>query len=98
MPQKDKLFKVSFRHLERKTNLHVVEAKKIEPRFCMIKPIAINISIPGKDVVLLFDGSYIVNLTTWSGVGLSFSKEIEPDQSMTDTLHKWLKDNPEFFD
>src|SRR5210317_1277765 len=93
MPQKDKLFKVAFRYLEIKNNLHIAEVEKIEPNFCMIRPIAINISIPDKDVFLLFDGSYIIDLTNWSGVGLGFSKEFKPKQSILDSLHKWLADN-----
>ena len=82
-------YNISFRRLENITSLHIKTIEKLNSKFCSIYPYFINVNL-GDDVrFLLCDGEYVVDVTEWSGVGLSFS-ETTPSKEVKDLIHNYL--------
>ena len=85
-----KEFNITFRRLENKTNLHINAIKKVNKDFCAIHPYFVNVNL-GDDVrCLLCDGEYIIDISEWSGLGLSLSKEIDPNENIRDLINKFV--------
>ena len=81
---------IKFRRLENKTNIHIKAINKLNSDFCCIYPYFINVNL-GKDVrILLCDGEYIVDISEWSGIGLSISEEINPTEEVLNIIHNFL--------
>ena len=86
------IYSIEYRRLENKTNLHINALEKINKNFCSIYPYFVNINL-GLDVrCLLCDGEYVIDVTQWSGVGLSFSDVLTPSKDIKDLVHKFIFD------
>jgi len=87
-----KEFNITFRRLENKTNLHINAIKKVNKDFCAIHPYFVNVNL-GEDVrCLLCDGEYVIDISEWSGLGLSLSKKIDSNENIRDLINKFVFD------
>lgn len=85
-----KSYSISFKRLENKTIHHINAIKKINSDFCVIYPYLINVDL-GPDVrILLCDGTNVIDISEWSGIGLSISKEINPTEDIKDLIHEFV--------
>lgn len=83
-------YSITYKRLENKTSLHINAMKKINKDFCPTYPYFINVNL-GIDIrCLLCDGSYIIDVTEWSGIGLSFSDVLTPSKEIKDLIHKYI--------
>lgn len=81
---------IKFRRLENKTNIHIKAIYKLKPDFCSFYPYFINVNL-GKDVrVLLCDGKNIIDVSDWSGSGLSLSKEVDPTEEVKNIVNEFV--------
>ena len=85
-----KSYSISFKRLENKTIHHINAIKKINSDFCDIYPYFINVDL-GPDVrCLLCDGTNVIDVTEWSGHGLSLSDELIPSEDIKDLIHEFV--------
>jgi hypothetical protein len=85
-------YSITFRRLENKTNLHINDIKKVNKDFCSIHPYFVNVNL-GKDIrCLLCDGQHIIDVTEWSGFGLSLSNKIDPTEKVKDLINNFVFD------
>jgi hypothetical protein len=85
-----KEYSITFRKLENKTNIHIQYLEEENDNFCMIHPYFVNVNL-GDDVrCLLCDGEYVVDVTEWSGIGLSFSEEVKPSEKSLELIHDYI--------
>ena len=86
----NKEYNITFRRLENKTNLHINDIKKVNKDFCSIHPYFINVNL-GKDIrCLLCDGEHIIDVTEWSGFGLSLSNKVDPSEKVRDLINNFV--------
>ena len=81
---------INFRRVENKTNLHINYIKDLNSKFCCIYPYFINVNL-GPDVrTLLCDGEHIIDVSEWTGIGLSLSEEIDPSKEVRNLINKYI--------
>ena len=84
------MYSITYKRLENKTILHIDGMRMLNKDFCSTHPYLININL-GEDIrCLLCDGEYIIDITHWSGVGLTFSTEILPSFSVRELVEDYI--------
>jgi hypothetical protein len=73
-------YSITFRRLENKTNLHINDIKKVNKDFCSIHPYFVNVNLG------------IIDVTEWSGFGLSLSNKIDPTEKVKDLINNFVFD------
>ena len=81
---------ITFRLVNNITLYHIKEIENKNKRFCTHKPYLINVNIGPKFKVLLCDGEYIMDITDWSGIGMSMTSEVEPSKRVRSLVEQYL--------
>lgn len=81
-------YEIIYRRLENYTGLHQQFVLDIEPKFLINNCYFINVNLHPEYRMFVCDGKYLVELPeTLSGIGLTFSERVDPQQEIVDIIH-----------
>ena len=80
-------YEIKYRWVITLTGTHIINLREKEPDFCTIAPVIVNVNLGEESHVLITDGKYVLDITSWSGIGLKLSKEYEPNPEIKDLIH-----------
>lgn len=81
-------YSITYRWIINLTGNHVRYLREKEPNFCTISPIIVNVCLGDEQQVLITDGTYVLDIENWSGIGLKLSQEYEPNPEIKNLIHK----------
>ena len=85
-------YEIKYRWIINLTGHHVRSLREKEPNFCTLSPVIINVNLGDEKHVFCCDGTYLIDISNWSGIGLKLSEEYDPNPQIKDLVHSKVFD------